>query len=372
MTRISRYRNRTSRIGSLLPLVVAWFLMSAAAAAKVPKLKSGQCDGVSSNEYVCGPSNAEELLHLDGTPWIFASQYAAPFLTQGAVTIVHQKSHEWTELSVAGSKANFDRKAFADCPKPLTPAGFRGHGMTFGPIKGGKALLYAINHGEREAVEVFEVSARGDGVPGFRWVGCIPSPGGDSLNTLTVAPDGALVATKFFELKNTDWYGDMMAKRTTGQVFEWRTGSKWSVVPRTFLSGPNGVVTVDQGKSLIVAEWGGKRLHKLNRDGSGKALTVEVSGYPDNIHQASNGRFLVVAQTVTDMGAVAACLGTNSKVCGGSYDVLSIDPQTLALQPVQATNPDPAVFGFATSALDLGAEIWVGTLRGNKILILKK
>ena len=372
MTKSSRDRSRSFGVGLLAPLVVAWLASSSAAAASELKLKSGQCEGVSSSEYVCGPSNTEELVRLDGTPWVFASQYAAPFLTQGAVTVIHQKSHEWTELSVAGSKANFDRKAFADCPKPLTPAGFRGHGMTFGPVKGGKALLYAINHGAREAVEVFEVSVRGESLPGFRWVGCIPSPDGDSLNTLAVAPDGALVATKFFELKNTDWYGDMMAKRTTGQIFEWRAGRKWSVVPRTFLSGPNGVVTVDQGRSLIVAEWGGKRLHKLSRDGTGKPLTMEVAGYPDNIHPAANGRFLVVAQTVTDMGAVAACLGTNSKVCGGSYDVLSIDPQTLALQSVQTANPDPAVFGFATSALDVGPEIWIGSLRGNKILILKK
>ena len=52
---------------------------------------------------------------------------------------------------------------------------------------------------------------------------------------------------------------------------------------------------------------------------------------------------------------------------------MSIDPATMATQIVySAKDPDPKVFGFATSALDLGKEIWVGSVRGNKILILKK
>jgi hypothetical protein len=60
-------------------------------------------------------------------------------------------------------------------------------------------------------------------------------------------------------------------------------------------------------------------------------------------------------------------------VCGQTaYEILSIDPETLATKTVYAEkNPDPKVFGFGTSALDLGSEIWVRNLRGDKILILK-
>lgn len=370
-TLLTKTSDHIARMLVLLALLLG-IPLAAAAAQSSPQLQSGQCAEKLADDYLCGPSNSEELLHLEGTPWIFASQYIAPFLKKGVITLINQTTREWAELDVSGSAGSIDRKRFPGCQKPLTAAGFRGHGMTFGPVQGGKALLYAINHGEREAVEVFEVSARGDAMPGFRWVGCIPSPDGDSLNTLTVLPDGTLVGTKFYEVQNKDWPADMMSKRITGQVFQWQLATGWNRVPKTFMSGPNGVVSADGGQSLIVAEWGASRLHKLRRDGTGKAQTVEVQGYPDNIHPTPDGRFLVVAQT-GDLRPAFACVGTDSRICGGAYDIVSIDPATMATQIVySAKDPDPKVFGFATSALDLGKEIWVGSVRGNKILILKK
>lgn len=362
--------NRIKRM--CFALMLGAIPLAASAAGAPPKLQSGQCAEKLADDYLCGPINSEELLRLEGTPWIFASQYIAPFLKKGVITLINQKTRQWAELDVTGGASNIDRKRFPACQKPLTATGFRGHGMTFGPAQDGKALLYAINHGEREAVEVFEVSSRGDAMPGFRWVGCIPSPDGDSLNTLTVLPDGTLVATKFYEVQNTNWPAEMMSKRTTGQVFQWQSATGWKRVPKTFMSGPNGVVSTDGGQSLIVAEWGDRRLHKLRRDGTGKALSVEVQGYPDNIHPTPDGRFLVVAQT-GDLSPAFACAGTDSPICGGAFDILSIDPATLATQTVySAKDPDPNVFGFASSALDLGDQIWVGSVRGNKILILKK
>jgi hypothetical protein len=46
--------------------------------------------------------------------------------------------------------------------------------------------------------------------------------------------------------------------------------------------------------------------------------------------------------------------------------VIKIDPQTLKVQDV-VRYPANDVFNFATGAIQVGKEIWVGSVRGDKI-----
>lgn len=64
-----------------------------------------------------------------------------PSLTEGRITVIHQTTREWAELNVAGKATDIDSTKFPACDKPLTAQAFRGHGMNFGPVHNGKALL---------------------------------------------------------------------------------------------------------------------------------------------------------------------------------------------------------------------------------------
>jgi len=358
---------RIAVVVALLPLVAT----SAHAQSGQVALKDGTCAVGADADYICGPINAEELIHLDGTPWVLTSQLGAPFLTEGTIYAVDSKTRQWTEVTVDGDVANLDSETFPNCPGALTAKGFSGHGMTLGHTADGKDRLFAVNHGGREAVEVFDVVRDGDNLPGLTWIGCIPSPEEGYLNTLATLPDGGLVASKFFGAGNPGWFGDMMQGKVTGGVHVWHAGHGWSEVPHSQMSGANGVIADDEGAAIIVAEWGGKKLHRLSLDGSTAPVSVAVNGRPDNIHRAGE-KLLVVAQTVADLGPFGACMGSMAEVCGGTFDVLSIDSETLETTLVMSVEADPKNFGFGTSALDLGDEIWVGTTRGNKIAVFSK
>ncbi|MGO4317963.1 hypothetical protein [Agrobacterium sp. MCAB5] len=343
-------------------------------AANAVELRSGSCDPAGKFEFVCGPVNAEELLPLDGTPWIVASQLGSPNVKKGAISIIHRKSRQWGVLPIDGSAASYNDAAYPGCPSPLVAEEFVGHGMTFVAGKDGKQLLFAINHGKREAVEVFEVTPKGDEVPEFKWVGCLPSPNGDSLNGLAELPDGGIAATVYFQIASSKtWFSDMMQGKLTGDVFEWHPGKGWSKVPDSGMAGANGIVALDDA-SLIVAEWGAKKVHKISRNGSTPRVTAEITGYPDNIHKTDDGTFLVVAQSDNQevFMNVVQCLGTDAQTCGGEDDVVELHPADMSVKHRLKVDADPKLLGFVTSALDLGDEIWLGVVRGNRIGIVKK
>ena len=50
-----------------------------------------------------------------------------------------------------------DKKSYPDCPGPVDMKTFGPHGLDLSRTGGTHRLLYAVNHGGREAVEVFTV-----------------------------------------------------------------------------------------------------------------------------------------------------------------------------------------------------------------------
>ena len=343
------------------------------ATAEQSNLKSGTCDGVSSEEYICGPISAEELVQLKNTDWVFGSQIMREFLgiPAGTIHLINSKSRQWKNLPVDGREEDFEIETFSDCPSVLTGEEFSGHGMTIAYPKGEDPLIYAVNHAAgRESVEVFRINTVKE-FPELKWVGCIPSPGDDYLNTLVALDDGGIAATKFFEIENRDsWFPDALQGKPTGEVYEWHASTGWKMVPGTRMSAPNGITIAPDG-DFIVAEWGAQKLHKFPREGFKGALSVDVAGRPDNIHWSSDGTLLVVAQT-SDMGPFGACIFTNAAVCPSDFEVIAIDPDNLELDVLLSLPTKEGEFAFGTSALKIGSEIWVGTIRGNKIATISQ
>lgn len=360
-----------AKIG-LLALGIGTIAMTTAIQAQSSvALNSGDCGDAALSNYICGPVNAEELVHLEGTPWVLASQLGAPGLSKGTIYLINADTREWGAYDLD----KIERRAeapFEACPAELAAEGFVGHGMAIGPMEDGGARLYAINHGAHESVEVFSVVAEGADAPQLVWNGCIPSPEGAYLNTLAVLADGGLAASKFFDVSNGNWVSDLAEGKPTGMFYQWQPDGGWSEIAGTGMSGANGVVALEDGQHLIVAEWGGRKLHKIALSGTEPVVSVPLPSLPDNIHMGADGRALVVAQTAEELGAFNACMASTSTICPGGFEVLAVDPDTMAIETIISAAPDAAIFGSGTTALDLGDEIWVGTLRGDKIAVFAR
>jgi sugar lactone lactonase YvrE len=107
-----------------------------------------------------------------------------------------------------------------------------------------------VNHGGREAVELFEVSAVGE--VSLAWRGCALPPDQAILNDVVALPDGGFLATKMYSSSRTTpgilTLGRALLGMETGEVLEWQPGAGFREVPGTRGSIPNGIEVSDDGE----------------------------------------------------------------------------------------------------------------------------
>ncbi len=170
-------------------------------------------------QFVCGPKNAEDLVAVPGTKWLIASG-----MTPGAgLALIDTRDGSWrVAYPGAGPRAAHDA-TYAVCTTPPAAATFTTHGLNLRPGARGHSTLYAVAHGSRESIEVFDVDAAGR-APTLTWRGCVPMPEGLAANSVASFDDGSLVATVLLMPGKT--FADSVARRPTGAVFEWSPGKR--------------------------------------------------------------------------------------------------------------------------------------------------
>src|SRR5215475_8518674 len=121
---------------------------------------STNCAPSGNIQYVCGQEAPEDLVLIPGTEWVLASSYGG----NGGIRLISVRDKTSTiAYPSASAKERFDRKTYDTCPGPpeeADKAKFTTHGLA---LRAGKNLstLYAVHHGKRESIEVFEVNSRG-------------------------------------------------------------------------------------------------------------------------------------------------------------------------------------------------------------------
>ena len=142
------------------------------------------CEPVGNIRFVCGQDGPEDLVAVPGTPWLVASAYG----TTGGLFAINTKEASSTRLfPSATATERLDRQNYDSCPGPLRGEDrehFRTHGLYLKEGRRGVHTLYAVHHGGRESVEMFELDTRK--VPfGVTWTGCVVAPDPIGLTSST-------------------------------------------------------------------------------------------------------------------------------------------------------------------------------------------
>ncbi|HVY65426.1 MAG TPA: hypothetical protein VHH11_11460 [Gammaproteobacteria bacterium] len=298
---------------------------------------------------VCNQEAPEDLMTLN-PDWVLASSYAAA--GDGGVLLVRTRDRvSFKAYPGPNGRDRPDRKTYPDCPGPPTGK-FQTHGVYVEPGNGPKYRVFAVGHGAREAIEVFEVDV-GSGTPTGTWIGCVVAPDPIGLNSVRGLPDGGFITTNFLPRGGTpEATQKMMGGAHNGELWEWHTASGWQKIPGSETAGANGVELSADGKTLYVAAWGSQSFFRLTRGASPpKRDEIPLGFRIDNIHWARDGSLWGTGQTEKGWKAV------------------KIDPQTLAVRDIVAQQ-DTTDFNAGTAVAEVGNTLWVGSFRGNRIVII--
>ena len=302
-----------------------------------------QCRPDGEIRVVCGPVSPEDLVALPESPWVIVSGMES----DGFLYATDTRDHHSATLFPSASFASRPRASYSNCRGPMT-SGFQPHGLSLRPGPNGRHTLYVVRHGAREAIEIFEVDARG-AMPFVVWVGCVEAPEGVTFNSVAALPGGGFAATHF--------------NRPLGALWEWHAGAGWTKVPGSETNGPNGLVVSADGRWFYIGGWGTRSLIRLSRGQTPVQMdAVDVGFHIDNVRWAPDGSLLAAGHVGNTPESIFACLGQQQ--CDDiTSRVARVDPERLTAEEI-VRYPSSDQFILGTVALQVGDEIWLGGVGG--------
>ena len=342
--------------------LVAWVGLAAGACGAQAQAQQG-CEPSGDVGYVCGVKNPEDLVLVPGTPWIVSSGMA-----DGAgFYLVDSSTGSAKVLSFAAQPD----PTFSSCATPPSPQSLNTHGLSIRASGAGRAKLYVVGHGGREAIEVFDVDA-GGAQPTLTWRGCVPMPEGLAANSVASFADGSIVATVLF-MPGTTFADAIVARKPTGAVFGWSPGDVgFKLIEGTQLPANNGIEVSADGREIYVVSSGLQTIVAFSHSNPARQLrtTRPLPFTPDNVHLAADGRLLTagMANDVPECGGPPGPQHDLTKLaaCPRPTIAMAIDPTTMRDTVIATTKADPK-FSNATMVLTTAGQAWIGTFSGDKI-----
>lgn len=319
--------------------------------------------------YVCGPRSAEDLVLVPGTPYIIASAY---YGAGTALYLIDSRQKTWREFYPAQEPdSQQDMARYGACPGAPDPAQLVTHGLNLRSGKNGHSTLYAVGHGGREAIEVFDVDAS-EGEPRLTWTGCVMMPRGMAANSVASLDGGSLLAT--IPLHPDRTLPHAMAGELTGAVYHWAPGDEtFTLVEGTELPYGNGIEVAADGSEFYVASTGLTTVIAYSNSNPARRLreSAPLAFIPDNLHRGPDGE-LITAGLVLDYDQCGEIGGPEEfsleefAACPRPFIVAALDPQTLQSREIARGPADPH-FSNITMGLPVGDELWIGTFAGDRV-----
>ncbi len=334
------------------------------AAGQPPAPATASCTPGAKLSYICGLRAPEDLVKVPDGPWIIASGLAdAQRPGSGGLYLINETAKTSTKVTLpatGAARAPYDR-----CPGPLNPQTLSAHGLSIRAQGRGRAHLFVVGHGGREAIEVFEV-ASGSAAPSVTWIGCIPAPAGAYMNSVTALADGRVLATNFYNAPFT--MQDGREGKDTGWVMQWKPGGAFEKLGGTDLPTPNGIELTPDYKWLFVASSGTGRVMRYDMNDTWRAPTfIDPKLRADNLRWAPDGK-LLLAGPGPEPGCTPPTNPTpgTANPCRQGPAVVALDPVSLKTTDILRIAPEAAFPGHA-AALISGKTLWLGTYNGDRV-----
>jgi hypothetical protein len=356
---------------------IALLALAGSLAACAEKEAAQQAGPVEPDELICGVEHVEDMVQLPGTPWIVGSGIGGHFFQSGGLHLINEDEGTAKKLELDLSAGLEAQAPYDQCPGPAAAETFSAHGIALAPNGDGAYRLYAVNHGGRESIEVFDI-AIGDGEPTLTWAGCVLAPNTSAPNAVAARADGSLVLSassasdkpmpSFAEMAASAGSGGGLGEMNPqGSIYIWTRADGWTRVPGSELEGNNGIELSKDGKWAWNNSWPGSSVTLIPLDPElGVKRAVELPFKPDNIRWSEDGK-LIVAGHLTSQEEVAACaLGDDPKLCAIDYKVAEIDPETFEVTEL-FHGKGTGKFGVATIGVKTGKNLWLGSVRSQCI-----
>jgi hypothetical protein len=332
---------------------------------------AGDCPDEDSTQFICDIPSAEDLIRIGDSDLVLAGGMGRPDWSYGGFRIVDVNTRAHYEPA-----PDYDSKVdqlYEACPGAPDADKFSVHGLSLRAEGDGDYTVFAVNHGGRESIEVFDMKVI-DNKPALTWKGCVILPDNLAANSVTYLPDERLAATA--NPQRTEVLEGELGERAIegsliGGVFEWGKTLGWNLVPGSEIVIANGILASNDGEWLYLVGWADGVVRKINRyKPETEKVETKMDFLVDNLRYTPSGRILATGQRTTPGRLLEECVLTEVPVCGVDSVVADLDPDLMLHEEI-VDLPGTVEFGSGTSAIVVGDELWIGTFRGDRIAIIQ-
>jgi len=335
-----------------------------------------------SAHFILGVYSVEDMLQIPGTRWIVGSGVNTQGPGMEDQVIRKNYLHLFDAETETGGRVEPEDIALkadkASYPATTTPPDwetFGPHGIGLGARQGDVVTLYAVNHGPREAVEVFKIDVSGKR-PRFAWVGtAVVAPADGFIDAVAWIPgtEGFVVTSL---LDPRDPHGSaakQMKGEPNGWVREWHPKTGWKTLPGTeSFSTPNGIIVSEDGRHVFVAASTGMCIYRVTRGATKpEVVSAKVAGFPDNVRWSADGKSILAAVHTEPAEKFVAAQAASVKIGGSmftTFNITRLDPVSMKTEVVMPSGLYGA-FGACTNAIEVGNRLWLGSTKSDRVAI---
>ena len=299
-----------------------------------------------------GFNTPEDMVILPNTDYLVVSEGA-----KGAISLFDTRSHQVTIIYAVNNTAlapSGGLRGDKDCRQP--PQVFYPHGIDLHTDGNGKMTLFVVNHGGREAIEIFELTI--DQNIRLRWRGCVNLTRQRFSNNVAALADGGFVITANPPITPNDWDNPW-------QVLRWHPQRGLLSVAAFERGSGNGINVSRDGQFIYVNDVNKGRVIKIALQ-TGKRVGEVAINSADNNSWMQDGRLLVASVPWDSWQQITRCLELTQGHCDLAFEVYAVDPQTMAKELLYSHDgSDP--FGGASVAVEKEGYLYFGSFAGDRI-----
>ena len=327
-----------------------------------------ECVALGNARPICEFTNPEDIVALPGDQAILIGEYGASAEVSGRLVVFELESEQQHTVYRGEQGAGTAEAGWGDpsCTEPPGKA-FNSHGIDLIRRDDGRLQLLVIQHGSREAVELFEVIGAGTEWQ-VEWRGCVPSPPNASLNSVAAISNGDFFTTQMIPLEPHIDLKQGVPRYITGHAFAWsQSEATFRKIGGTDGAMPNGIVVSPDGRFIYMNATAENTVRKVDV-ASGRELARAMVHTPDNARWAPDGRILIssLAEDLTGKD-LADCMSIKRGACTIPFKIVALDPESMTIvETLYASDGVP--MGAGTVGLQVGTDLFIGSFHGDRIL----
>jgi len=315
----------------------------------------------------CDMQTPEDIAALPDGRHLLLAHFGHMGESAGSLSLFDTRDGAMTPLFPAPGAAQRDPGGVwgdATCREP-PGADFSPHGTHLHRLADGRWRYLVVNHGSREAVELFELQMTGPR-PALIWRGCVAAAPDTLMNDVVGLRDGGLVYSRMFHP------GDLLALPkallgiATGELWRWHPKDGLTALPATTASYPNGLEISADNRYVFANMYLEREVWRV-RLTDGAVDARYAIAHADNSSWGSDGRLWVATHTMS-LRDMIGCFRSPEAPCPGSFAIVALDTASGATETLLHHEGPP--MGAATVAVPQAGRVYLGSFAGERMVSL--